>query len=184
MPESEAIERRLSAVERAIADGDGDVPALAEASDRERRLRAVEDRLAELDERVTELEAATQALRGYVGNVRSVNEDVEQRADAALAAVERLEGQLSSPSKDHRRNGGRTGDGLTTASSDDAHHSSGRPAPTRPDRRSRSDASPLDGVDARAEMPVSGASDGTPAVDTDDHDVAEDGALDRVRDAL
>ena len=38
--------------------------------------------------------SATQALRGYVGSIRAVNEDVEQRADAALATVERLESRL------------------------------------------------------------------------------------------
>lgn len=180
MSESEAIERRLSAVERAIADGDGDVAALADASDREQRLRTVEERLETLHETVAELEAATQALRGYVGNVRSVNEDVEQRADAALAAVERLEDHLGTTGQDGRR----TGDGRPTVVNDDPQ-SSGRPGPTDSERRPRrDDPSAPHGVDAGVEMPVPGADDGAPSVDTDDRDVAEDGVLGRVRDAL
>jgi hypothetical protein len=48
-----------------------------------------------VEKRVAELEAATQALRGYVGNVRSVNERVEERADAALARAEELDGRVT-----------------------------------------------------------------------------------------
>lgn len=77
-PASESLERRLDAVERALAD---DEPL-------ERA-----DRLDDLEARVAELEAAVQALRGYVGAVRAVNEDVERRADRAYRkarAVERV----------------------------------------------------------------------------------------------
>jgi len=41
-----------------------------------------------LADRVAELEAAVQALRGYAGSVRAVNDRVEERADAAVATVE------------------------------------------------------------------------------------------------
>jgi uncharacterized coiled-coil protein SlyX len=74
----DALERRLDAVERALAD---DAP-----------LEGV-DRLDDLETRIAELEAAVQALRGYVGSVRAVNEDVERRADRAFRkarAVERV----------------------------------------------------------------------------------------------
>ena len=74
----DSLERRLDAVERALAD--------------EEPLERA-DRLDDLETRVAELEAAVQALRGYVGSVRAVNEDVERRADRAFRkarAVERV----------------------------------------------------------------------------------------------
>ena len=88
------LEARIEALERAVTDGDHDLSELATAGETGERLATVETELEALADRVAELEAATQALRGYVGNVRSVNEDVEQRADAALAATERLEARL------------------------------------------------------------------------------------------
>lgn len=72
----ESIQRRLAAVERAVS---GDEPL-------ERT-----DRVEELEARIDELEAAVQALRGYVGSVRTVNEDVERRADRALRTAEAIE---------------------------------------------------------------------------------------------
>ncbi|MEZ3144280.1 hypothetical protein [Halobaculum sp. MBLA0143] len=50
-----------------------------------------DDRIETLERRVSELEAATRALRGYVGDRRAVAASVERRADAALAAVDRIE---------------------------------------------------------------------------------------------
>lgn len=82
-PTRDAVERRLHAVERALAE-DG-IDCNDELSDRI-------DRIEELETRIAELEAAVQALRGYVGTVRAINEDVERRADRAFrkaAAVER-----------------------------------------------------------------------------------------------
>lgn len=76
----DSVERRLAAVERALAE---DEPL-------ERT-----DRLDDIEGRVAELEAAVQALRGYVGSVRAVNRDVERRADRAFRkarAVERAVG--------------------------------------------------------------------------------------------
>jgi chromosome segregation ATPase len=99
---SREIEERLRAVERALTDGEaspadvGDRAALRSDLDRQA------DRIEELDERVRELEAAVQALRGYVGNLRAVNEEVERRADAALAAAERPDG-TDEPAPGHRR---------------------------------------------------------------------------------
>lgn len=57
-------------------------------------LERIERTVAKLENRVAELEAATQALRGYAGSVRRINRDVEQRADRALATAERLERRL------------------------------------------------------------------------------------------
>lgn len=88
MSDSNDLERRLSAVERAV-DGDID-PANTKIEDRE----ALETRLESLESRVDELDAAVQAIRGFLGGVSAVNEAVERRADAAVAAVERLEARL------------------------------------------------------------------------------------------
>jgi len=88
--DDESLEERLGAVERAVADGD--VPdGLADSTALARQVGDVEDEVDDLEDRLADLEAAVQALRGYVGAVRGVNRDVERRADAALARVERLE---------------------------------------------------------------------------------------------
>ncbi|WP_135302168.1 DUF7310 family coiled-coil domain-containing protein [Haloarcula amylovorans] len=91
MTDVETLEERVRTVERAVTDGDHEFPEATNLADLHARIERVEERLTELDDRTSELEAATQALRGYVGNVRSVNQDVERRADAALSAVEGLE---------------------------------------------------------------------------------------------
>jgi len=81
----ERIESRLRAVERAVTGSDArpaDAAAGAEATAERERL---ESRLDDLEERVAELEAATQAVRGYAGAIRAVNREVERRADLALA---------------------------------------------------------------------------------------------------
>lgn len=72
----DAIERRVDAIERALAED--------ESPDRI-------DRIDELETRIAELEAAVQALRGYVGSVRAVNEEIEHRADRALRKAEAIE---------------------------------------------------------------------------------------------
>lgn len=94
MADVETLADRVRTVERAVTDGECEFPDATTLAEVEARVETVEERIEDLDDRATELEAATQALRGYVGNVRSVNEDVEQRADAALAATERLEARL------------------------------------------------------------------------------------------
>lgn len=89
------LEARLEAVERALTGGEAAVADLEDAAALRADLAEANKRLDDLEERVTELEAATQALRGYVGNVRQVNEEVERRADAALAKVESLEDRVA-----------------------------------------------------------------------------------------
>ena len=94
MTDIETLAERLRTVERAVTDGTTEFPEVTELAELENRMDTVEQRIDDIDERTAELEAATQALRGYVGNIRAVNEDVEQRADAALAATDRLEVRL------------------------------------------------------------------------------------------
>jgi hypothetical protein len=84
----ENCEQRLAALERALTDGDHDLSALADEAATADRLDALDAEVESLADRVTELEAATQALRGYVGNVRAVNEEVQQRADLAVSKAE------------------------------------------------------------------------------------------------
>jgi hypothetical protein len=91
----DALRERIEALERAVTDGDHDLSALADDARALDRLDTVEDRVEDIETRVEELEAATQALRGYVGNIRSVNQDVEKRADAALAKAESLEATMA-----------------------------------------------------------------------------------------
>ena len=85
------LRERVEAVERAVTDGEGELTALADGAARAERVATLEDDLETLQADLAEVEAATQALRGYVGNVRSANESVEARADSAVAAVEALE---------------------------------------------------------------------------------------------
>ena len=85
------LENRVEAIERAVTEGEHDLSGLAEASEAGERLDELEQELSGLTDRVDEREATTQALRGYVGNVRAVNREVERRAEAALAKAESLE---------------------------------------------------------------------------------------------
>ena len=91
--ELDELDERLTAVERAFTDGDGGGTAASGNADGA-ALADLRERLDDLESQVTDLDAATQALRGYVGNARSVDRDIERRADAALAKVESLEAQL------------------------------------------------------------------------------------------
>jgi hypothetical protein len=83
--------RRLEAVERAVTDGHTDLAGVASAADTAERLAAVEDRLDDVEARLDDLDATTQAVRGYLGGVDGVTEDVERRADLALAKAEAVE---------------------------------------------------------------------------------------------
>lgn len=92
---TDELRERVDALERAVTDTDCEFTALTADAEAVKRLEAVETRLDDLEDSVAELEAATQALRGYVGNIRSVNRDVEQRADTALSKAEAVEAALS-----------------------------------------------------------------------------------------
>ncbi|MEF8858764.1 MAG: hypothetical protein V5A38_07530 [Halolamina sp.] len=93
-----ALERRLAAVERAV---DGSEREFSEATDPPSPEReSLEHRHETLENRVDELDAALQAVRGFLGGIDAVNEAVESRADAAIAAVDRLERQLDEISEE------------------------------------------------------------------------------------
>ena len=85
------LTRRLEAVERAVTDGHTDLASLHDAADAEARLDELERRLDEVDARLADLDATTQALRGYLGGIDGVADDVERRADLALAKAEAVE---------------------------------------------------------------------------------------------
>lgn len=111
------LETRIEALERAVTEGDHDLSELAAEGETRDRLAAAEADLGDLADRVAELEAATQALRGYVGNVRAVNRDVEKRADAALAKAESLESAVVD-GDEPPDNGGQAGPPGTATGSD------------------------------------------------------------------
>lgn len=85
------VERRLRAVERALTDADTPVRDLSDAAAVHERLDSLEAAVEDLTERLDALDATVQSLHGYVGELEAVNDRVERRADAARAAVERLE---------------------------------------------------------------------------------------------
>lgn len=94
MSKIDRFDQRLSAVESTVVDGDLDLDALSEVTDLRDDLDRLDQRLDELERRVADIEGTTQSISGYVGNVNSVNEATEKQADAAVAAVDRLEKKI------------------------------------------------------------------------------------------
>jgi chromosome segregation ATPase len=99
----QTLDRRLRAVERALTDGDRDdrsertetARSAIDGPGYEERITELEARIEEIESSLRELESAMQAVRGYVGNVRSVNRNVEQRAALALSTAERIESRIA-----------------------------------------------------------------------------------------
>ncbi|MFC5133129.1 MULTISPECIES: DUF7310 family coiled-coil domain-containing protein [Haloferacaceae] len=79
------LEERLDAVERALTGTDRTVAGVVDGAAADAEREAIADRLDAVEARIEELEAATQAVRGYAGAIRAVNREVERRADLALA---------------------------------------------------------------------------------------------------
>lgn len=169
---------RVAALERALSDGEGDLTALAEGAATAERVTDLETEIETLREEVDELAAATQALRGYVGNVRSVNESVEERADAAAAAVESLESRVASLESAGPR---ATSDETTQAN----HRPETRDVGTEPDhcracgqpRGLADDRPPTEGTETRGHT---GVGTGVPAATVGGFDPDEAGGRVRV----
>jgi len=135
---NDRIESRLRAVERAVTGNDARPADVADGATATAERERLESRLDDLEERVAELEAATQAVRGYVGAVRAVNREVERRADLALSRATAAE---------RRSDGGARGRGAGdggTDNDDPATTSEGDAAETG-DRR-RDATSTVDGA--------------------------------------
>jgi hypothetical protein len=195
------LDERLRAVERAVTDGDTPVRELSESAAVHDRLDDLEAEIADLAERVDALDATVQSLHGYVGELEHVNDRVQRRADAARAAVERLEDEQSRPD----RSGTPTDDARAPGSSPAASERGGgdalEPAGGSDDGRGYADRAgdSLDDAD-RAEDALGDADrtgDGLADVDFDDRGRARrprDGTsrgstddaslLDRVRESL
>jgi len=174
MTDIETLAERLRTVERAVTDGTTEFPEVTELAEVESRVDTVEQRVEEIDERTAELEAATQALRGYVGNVRSVNDEVEQRADAALAATDRLEGRLdeelgSQPASDQP---------ATNAEQRPTATSQGRPCSS--DGHGHAGQSATTGLAAEAQTDFSAIIDGG-GPDNDEKETTDTGVFGRIR---
>lgn len=153
------VRQRLEAVERAVTEGETDLSALADGAATADRVTDIEDEVADLTDRLDELEASTQAVRGYVGEVRSVNREVEQTAERALAEVERLR-DAGIPEDDGRSGSPDRPDEPTEA----ATRSGETPADSR--HQERTGSSPTGGRDKnqgqrRAGPPRDGAPAGT-----------------------
>ena len=88
------VEQRLAAVERTVVDGDHDWDKLSDAAAVVGRLEDLESQIEDLEQRIAVLEGRSESFESYIGNVDTVNENVEQRADTAIASVDRLERQL------------------------------------------------------------------------------------------
>jgi len=154
----EDLETRIDALERAITDGEGEFDEIRTAAETAAHLDRLDTDLGELQDRVCELEAATQALRGYVGNVRAVNDDVESKADAALAKTEEIEAALAeSPS-----------DGTAEQRhmhAPETHDDGGMPRPSRTDDtpRKEGDGSGTGGGGTWSSLTEEGSTRQTPA---------------------
>jgi uncharacterized coiled-coil protein SlyX len=136
------LEERVAALERTITDGHA-ADGLPDAARMDSRLDDLEATVADLDDRLAELDAAVQALRGFAGGVRAVDEAVERRADAAVARVDRLEADLQAVRAELRDGAGDAADATAVRDSrerDGSHttpHRTEQDAPARTDREDR-----------------------------------------------
>lgn len=114
-PREETLDERLRTVERALTDDETPVPDLADAAAVEERLDGTADRLDDVEERLGELAASVQAVRGYVGEVRERREEGERNHGALDGGRDRgraaRTGDRGATSRWGQRGGGGRGDG-------------------------------------------------------------------------
>lgn len=174
------LAERLDAVERALTDGDTDLTGLRESAAVAEDVTRLEQRMASLEESVEELEAAVEAVRGYTGNVRAVNRDVERRASAALAKVEALERAVGAESTPHGDGGPQSGRERTP---DRVGENSAPEHAAQNDHRTRCDDRGTPCSEERSEQRVSAVDRDSPGRCDGDADGTEQ-FIQRVRDAL
>jgi uncharacterized coiled-coil protein SlyX len=128
-----ALDARLTALERAVTDGETDLHTLDDSAKTDARLDELETRTSEIETRLDELDAAVQSLRGYVGAVRAVNREVERRADAALSVAARLDDadDVERIADDIERVGDRSPDATDSAERSPDHGASEDPEETQ-----------------------------------------------------
>ncbi|MFC6756487.1 MULTISPECIES: DUF7310 family coiled-coil domain-containing protein [Haloarcula] len=94
MSNIEQLEQRVEAVENAVTHGKTEFEDIKEVAELTAELESMAKKLEKMEQRLAAVEGATQSLEGYVGNVKSVNSETEKQADAAVAAVDRLESKI------------------------------------------------------------------------------------------
>ncbi|SFC64721.1 hypothetical protein SAMN05444422_11321 [Halobiforma haloterrestris] len=181
MTDTERLERRLAAVERAVVDGDARVDELADLESALAAISDLEERLEEHERRLADLEGRTGSLEGFTGELQAVNEEVERQAAAAVAAVDRLERRLPASGDEDRYPDASTGHPDRTESDPDDESNrkrsattagetpetstaagTGRSTSTEPNAPERTATAVVEGADATDE------DDGEPRRDRDD----------------
>ncbi|WP_227131904.1 DUF7310 family coiled-coil domain-containing protein [Halorubellus salinus] len=201
---------RLAAVDDALVDESSeDDGASGQASGEAGDGAPSDAEVAALADRVAELEAAVQALRGYAGSVRAVNDRVEERADAAVATAEDCRERVAALEREVDGStgvGGRGGRGSRAGASGDrgsrARASGDRPAVVEGERGGspgRRDGRAVDGDGSRVgdgnaggaggesggDVPWPPSSPRAPYGEPDaDDDPEQPGLVARLRDAL
>lgn len=94
MSNIDQLEQRVEAVENAVTGGESEFEDVKQMAELTAEVESMATRLEKIERRLAAVEGATESLEGYVGNVRSVNRETEKQADAAVAAVDRLESKL------------------------------------------------------------------------------------------
>lgn len=171
------ITERLRAVERALTDADTEVADLSEAAAVHERLDELAADVETLAERLDALDATVQSLHGYVGELEHVNDRVERRADAARAAVERLDDQHLATSERADLDDEGTSGGSTGRPENQGAHGPETTATRSPG--TRTDAS-TDDVDAASHALLDAAADDC----SDGEETTDESLLDRVRESL
>lgn len=187
MPERD-LDARIAAVERALTDGDTDLTDLRDASALTDDVSELAARVDDIESRLDDLEAGLQAVRGYTGNVRAVNREVERRASAALAKAEALETAVDGSATQTANAGGASQTAPTEEATDRAAgvddreaRAGGRERSTvgSPPRESTSHSSSADGTGPHRSVrpgPTSG-----PVVDSTDRGDTEPRQSDETR---